>query len=258
MENLENFYSNSKDRLIKLLNQAQSGHPGGALSSLHYLSYLAFNNFIDLDKDLPLNNSPFILSPGHYCPGLYSVMVEKKVIPEYYLDKYRTAKCRLHGHPIRSIEDKIFYTSGSLGQGLSLGIGLAIGRPEAKVHVLISDGELNEGQIWESLMYIAANKINNIYLALDLNGVQLDGFTKDILNLGKIENKFKSFGFDVFSCNGNSFNDLERGYQNMIHNKNNGILILNTIIGYGIKEIEGLPDAHGCKIPDNYLKNNLM
>lgn len=257
-KDLELFYDQTKDLILRTLYAAQSGHIGGAISSLHYLSYLAHSGYIDLKNDFDNNNNPLIISPGHYCPSLYALMIQCNVIKKSALDNYRTNECKLHGHPIRSLDEKVFYTSGSLGQGLSLGIGVSLGSPKSRVHVLLSDGELNEGQIWEALMFISSNKINNIKIAIDLNGVQLDGFTSDILNIGSIKNKLIAFGFQVIECNGNSFKSINKAYQKLSKTPKPSVLILNTKIAYGIEGLEGLPKAHGCKITDELMSSNSL
>ena len=154
---------------------------------------------------------------------------------------------------LRDPANKIFYTSGSLGQGLSLATGVALNKPQSTVHVLISDGELNEGQIWEALMFISANNISNLKIAIDMNGVQLDGFTKDILPINNITSILSSFGFSVVSCDGNSFTEIQKAYDLICHCTSPSILLLNTVIGYGVKGLQGNPKSHGCKVTSEML-----
>lgn len=250
---LESYYRRCRRRLLALLYSAQSGHPGGALSSLHYLTYLAYNELIDLEKDFPFNDRPFILSPGHYCPALYSVMVESGILKESDLAGYRTVECKLHGHPIRSQSSKVYYTSGSLGQGLSLAIGIAKYKKDSKVHVLMSDGEINEGQTWEAMLYMVSESISNVILTFDMNGFQLDGATCDILRIKDFRGTLEKVGFNVYTCNGNSHRDIESSYSKMMSNKGISVLLLNTIIGYGVAEIQGQAIAHGCKISSSMV-----
>ena len=216
--------------ILRMVHKVNSGHPGGSLGCAEFFVSLFFDK---LEFSLPFkidgkNEDIFFLSNGHISPVFYSVLARRGFFPIEELNTFRLINSRLQGHPTTHEGlPGIRVASGSLGQGLSVAIGSALTKKLDKdpktVFVLMGDGELQEGQNWEAIMYAAANKVDNLIATIDLNGRQIDGNTDDVLDLGDLNNKFISFGWEVIELNdGNSINEVI-----------NKIKIAKTKLGYG-------------------------
>ena len=216
--------------ILRMVHKVNSGHPGGSLGCAEFFVSLFFDQ---LEFTLPFkidgkNEDIFFLSNGHISPVFYSVLARRGFFPIEELNTFRLINSRLQGHPTTHEGlPGIRVASGSLGQGLSVAIGSALTKKLDKdpktVFVLMGDGELQEGQNWEAIMYAAANKVDNLIATIDLNGRQIDGNTDDVLDLGDLNNKFISFGWEVIELNdGNSINEVI-----------NKIKIAKTKLGYG-------------------------
>ena len=216
--------------ILRMVHKVNSGHPGGSLGCAEFFVSLFFDQ---LELTLPFkidgkNEDIFFLSNGHISPVFYSVLARRGFFPIEELNTFRLINSRLQGHPTTHEGlPGIRVASGSLGQGLSVAIGSALTKKLDKdpktVFVLMGDGELQEGQNWEAIMYAAANKVDNLIATIDLNGRQIDGNTDDVLDLGDLNNKFISFGWEVIELNdGNSINEVI-----------NKIKIAKTKLGYG-------------------------
>ena len=202
--------------ILRMVHKVNSGHPGGSLGCAEFFVSLFFDQ---LEFSLPFkidgkNEDIFFLSNGHISPVFYSVLARRGFFPIEELNTFRLINSRLQGHPTTHEGlPGIRVASGSLGQGLSVAIGSALTKKLDKdpktVFVLMGDGELQEGQNWEAIMYAAANKVDNLIATIDLNGKQIDGNTSDVLDLGDLNNKFISFGWEVIELNdGNSINEI--------------------------------------------------
>lgn len=255
----EDFKSRSKKirRLIfetAFNNEGNSSHIGGAFSIVEILNFLYFHKMQITDHKLE-NRDRLILSKGHACLGLYCTLVEKGIMPKEQLKNFEKINSKLLGHPVMDRSLGIEFSNGSLGMGLSLGIGVAISfkkkNIDNKIYVLLGDGECAEGSIWEALSFISYNKLKNIITIVDRNNLQQTGKNEDILSLEPLSDKFKSFGFDVKEIDGHSFKDLEKTF--VINNK--PLLILaKTIKGKGFSVSENNNDWHHTPISNSLFE----
>mgnify|MGYP001172987181 FL=1 len=247
--------------ILRMVHKVNSGHPGGSLGCAEFFVSLFFDQ---LEFTLPFkidgkNEDIFFLSNGHISPVFYSVLARRGFFPIEELNTFRLINSRLQGHPTTHEGlPGIRVASGSLGQGLSVAIGSALTKKLDKdsktVFVLMGDGELQEGQNWEAIMYAAANKVDNLIATIDLNGRQIDGNTDDVLDLGDLNNKFISFGWEVIELNdGNSINEVinkikiaktKLGYGKPI------VILMKTEMGNGVDFMMNTHAWHG-KAPNN-------
>lgn len=242
--------------IIRMVHGVLSGHPGGSLGACDYLVALYFEI---MDHD-PANFSMdgkgqdvFILSNGHISPALYSVLARSGYFPIEELASFRKLGTRLQGHPGT---DKglpgVRAATGSLGQGLSMAVGAALSKKlnkdPKKVFCLMGDGELQEGQVWEAVMYAAANKVDNLIAAVDYNGKQIDGSLDDVLPLGDLHKKWEVFGWKVLESRGNDMQDLIKSLLTAISYTDKGIpvvILLHTEMGFGVDFMMGTHKWHG-------------
>jgi transketolase len=241
--------------IIKSLFLAKSGHPGSALSCVEILAGIFFNN-----KKKPR----VILSKGHAAPALYAIFLEKKLISKKDFFNLRKINSKTQGHPDLVKLKHVDSSTGALGQGPSIAIGYALasklkGRKDL-VYCILGDGELQEGQIWEALLYIGANKITNICLILDNNKFQNELKTSETLNLGNIKEKIKSFGFKVIELNGHDLNQIIKCLNLFKSNKKNKpiFMIANTIKGKGVSFMENQGEWHSKVIDENHYTKSLL
>jgi transketolase len=240
-----------REDLLTMIFSAQSGHPGGSLSATDIVTALYFH-FLRID---PLNpekpdRDRFILSKGHTCPVWYACLAEKGFFPVEELLSLRAINSRLQGHPDMRKTPGVDYTTGSLGQGLSLGVGMALSlrsdQPGSKVYVLLGDGELNEGQIWEAALAASKFGLKNLIAIVDYNDLQLDGFCHTIMPIEPLKDKWLSFGWDVLEINGHDFNEIIASIN--LAGKSNGkptVIIARTVKGKGVSFMENVCDWHG-------------
>ncbi|MDR0956296.1 MAG: transketolase [Endomicrobium sp.] len=245
--------------IIKMLGYANSGHPGGSLSSVElivslYFKHMKFNSRNPQDP----KRDYFILSKGHACPALYAVLAHLKCFNIDELYTLRKTGSRLQGHPAKDRGlPGIEVSTGSLGYGLSVGVGIAVGMKQAKksnkVYVLMGDGEQQEGSIWESVMAAAHFKLDNLCAIIDDNGLQIDGATKDIMNIEPLNSKYRAFGWNIIEINGHNLNEINNAYTKFKKEKNKPtVIIAKTIKGKGIHYMENLTEWHG-KVPSKEL-----
>lgn len=237
--------------LITALYHAKSGHPGGSLSSADLFAYLYFKELNVNPKDpKDLNRDRFVLSKGHCCPGLYATLAEKGFFEKSELKSLRHNNAMLQGHPDMKGTPGIDMSTGSLGQGVSAACGMAYaGKLKSKdyrVYTILGDGELEEGQVWEAAMFAGHNKLDNLCVIVDNNGLQIDGPISEICNPYPIDSKFSSFGFDVQVINGHNFSEIEQAIlkAKTVKNKPSAI-ICNTIKGKGVSFMENQVGWHG-------------
>lgn len=237
--------------------KAGSGHLGGAFSAVEIMTYLYFYKMnVNPGEPLMEGRDIFILSKGHASIGYYSVLARKGFFPVEELQTYRQINSRLQGHTHIDDAPGIECTTGSLGQGLSFGIGLALGykkkKLEGKIYVMLGDGELEEGQIWEAVLLQAYLKLDNLIIVVDKNNIQLDDFTENIIGLNGLKDKFQAFGYDAVVIDGHNFESIDQGF-----NRRKGekplMIIANTIKGKGISFMENNIDWHAKKLsPEEY------
>ena len=238
--------------IVKMIGAAGNGHPGGSLSEVELLSALYFRvlrhnprnpNWPDRDR--------FILSKGHGCPALYAVLAEAGYIDHSVLSTLRKLGSPLQGHPDKRFLPVLEANTGSLGQGLSVGIGMALAArldgKDSHVFVMVGDGEIQEGQNWEAAMFAPYHKLANLTLIVDYNHQQLDGFTKDILDVSPLREKFAAFGWRAVEIDGHDFNQVIPALEEA-RAGNGGLptcIVANTVKGKGVSFMENNPEWHG-------------
>ena len=260
-QQLQDLVTQVRRDVLRMVHAVNSGHPGGSLGCAEYfvaLYQVIMNRKEGFDMD-GKDEDIFFLSNGHISPVFYSVLARSGYFPVSELATFRKIDSRLQGHPTtHSHLPGIRMASGSLGQGLSVGIGAAqakkLNNDTNLVYVLMGDGELQEGQNWEALMYAAANKIDNIIATVDLNGKQIDGTTDEVLNMGSLQAKFEAFGWDVLSIEkGNDLEAVINGLQEAKQrtgNKKPVMILLHTEMGNGVDFMMNTHAWHG-KAPNN-------
>lgn len=254
--------------VIEMLVKAKSGHPGGSLGMADIFTVLYFNvlNHTPQQPKNPLRDR-LILSNGHICPVLYATLARAGYFPLVKLKSLRKINSPLQGHPERNSLPGIETSSGPLGQGISQAVGMALaGKLDHKKHhifCITSDAEHNEGQVWEALMTAHKYKLDNFINIVDLNGIQIDGYTKDIMPLESLEKKYLSFGWRVLKMDGHNLKQIISTLNKAKDSKNRPTVILaKTILGKGVKFMENKYVWHG-QAPDekqagqalNELKN---
>lgn len=247
--------------IVRMVNIAGSGHPGGSLSSTDFLTALFFKEMNHNPKiwtRAGKGSDMFFLSAGHLSPVYYSLLARTGYFPVKELAEFRKIGSRLQGHP--SVErglPGVHVASGSLGQGLSVACGAAIAKrlndDKNNIYVLIGDGESEEGQIWEAALFAAQKKLDNLIAMTDWNGQQIDGPVSSILNLGNLESKWLSFGWDCLVVDGHNMEsvlDAFKWAKNLAGNGKPKMLLMKTIMGKGVDFMQGTHHWHG-KAPNN-------
>ena len=251
VEALANIATDIRIGAIEQIYEAQSGHPGGSLSCADILAVLYFNQ-MNIDSKNP--NSPardrFVLSKGHCAPALYATLARKGYFDKELLKGFRKIESNLQGHPDMNKVPGVDMTTGSLGQGLSTAVGMAIGSKMdsagCRVYCLVGDGEIEEGQIWEAAMSASKNKLDNLCVIVDHNGLQIDGKVEEVAGLVDIKEKFESFGFYVLEINGHNIEEIIYSLEAARSKKGMPTAIIaNTIKGKGVSFMEGQADWHG-------------
>ncbi len=259
---LKSYCKENRRNIIEMVYLAQSGHIGGSLSSCEILTVLyhkIMNHVLKWQDSKDFDSRDrFVLSKGHVSPLLYSVMAQVGYFDKKELKTFRKLGTRLQGHPAPFMPG-VEIATGSLGQGLSFACGIAMSlkldNNPAKVYVLLGDGEMQEGNIWEALMQAPHRKLNNLIAIVDRNRLQIDGNTEDVMALGDISQKLKAFGWEVIEIDGHDLNAI---YDAFIAAKSSNlpcVIVANTIKGKGVSFMENNAGWHGTapKEPD-YLK----
>jgi transketolase len=243
--------------LIDMLYKAQSGHPGGSLSEIEILVALYYR-LMNIDPENPCryDRDRFILSKGHAAPGLYAVLADRGFFPREQLDNLRQAGSILQGHPCMAKTPGIDFSSGSLGQGLSVGAGIALAmkmrRISSHVYVLLGDGELNEGQVWEAAMFAAKMKLDNLTAIIDYNKVQLDGAIEEIMPLGSLVKKWDAFNWNALETSGHNMEEVLASLSAArSHLGEPSVVIANTVKGKGVSFMENKHQWHGKPINED-------
>lgn len=241
-----------REDILTMVHKAGSGHPGGSLSATDLMVGLYFGGMMKVDPKNPDwdGRDRFILSKGHVAPVIYSVLARKGFFPVDELWTLRKLGSILQGHPHKQSTPGLDCSSGSLGQGLSIANGLAIGfRKQEKtnrVYCLLGDGELQEGQVWEAVMTAAQNKLDNLCAIVDYNHVQLDGTTEQIKDLGDLAAKWHDFGWNVIQLNGHDMDQVVKAFEMAAaYQGKPSVLIADTIKGKGVSFMEGDCNWHG-------------
>jgi transketolase len=248
---LEDIAKKLRRHAITMISEAASGHPGGSLSAADIVTALYFS-VLKHDPNNPKwpDRDRFILSKGHAAPILYAALAECGYFPLDWLTTLRKTGTCLQGHTDSRLTPGVDVSAGSLGQGLSVGIGMAIAakldNKDFHTYVLLGDGECDEGQVWEAAMFAPNHKLDNITAIVDYNGLQLDGFTKDIMNLEPFIDKWRSFNWEVAEINGHDMaqvvDALKRAKAS--HGKP-AVIVAHTVKGKGVSFMENNVDYHG-------------
>ncbi len=237
--------------IISMTGKAGSGHPGGSLSAVEIVTTLYFGRLRYNPKDPRWSDRDrFILSKGHAVPLLYAALAECGYFPVEELSTLRQLDSRLQGHADRTVTPGVEMSSGSLGQGLSFAIGIALaGRlnlQKYRIYVLLGDGECDEGQVWEAAMAAAHFKVDNLVAMVDNNGLQIDGWNRDVMNLDPFNQKWQAFGWHVIEVDGHDLTQLIDAFNQATLIKGQPTVILaHTIKGKGVSFMENNPDFHG-------------
>lgn len=251
VEALANIANEIRMGVLEQVYEAQSGHPGGALSCADILAVLYFNqmNIDPKQPDAPARDR-FVLSKGHCSPALYAALARKGYFDKAVLTGFRNIDSNLQGHPDMTKIPGVDMTTGSLGQGMSAAVGMAIGSKMdsagCRVYCLVGDGEIEEGQIWEAAMTASKNKLDNLCVIVDHNGLQIDGTVEEVAGLVDIKEKFESFGFYALEIDGHDIEEIMHAFQVARQEKGRPTAIIaNTIKGKGVSFMEGKAEWHG-------------
>lgn len=246
--------------IVSMIHKSKSGHPGGSLSAVEILAALYFDEMnVDASNPKMENRDRFVLSKGHAAPVLYATLAEKGFFAKEELNSLRKINSMLQGHPDMKNIPGVDMSTGSLGQGFSVACGMAMAskldNAPWRVYALLGDGEVQEGIIWEAAMSASHYKLDNMVAFLDYNGLQIDGKLEDVMNLGSIVDKFKSFGWNVIEIDGHNFEqifdalDIARNTS-----KKPTIIVAKTIKGKGVSFMENNPGWHGNAPSDSELE----
>ena len=268
IQSLEKITTQIRRDILRMVHKVNSGHPGGSLGCAEFFVALYFRQMkINLPFSMNAENEDlFFLSNGHISPVFYSVLARRGFFPVSELNTFRLIDSRLQGHPTTHEGlPGIRIASGSLGQGLSVSIGAALAKKINNdpniVYTLVGDGELQEGQNWEALMFAAGNKVDNIIATVDLNGKQIDGSTEDVLPMGSIKDKFEAFGWEVIELKeGNSISHILKALQIAKSKLGNGkpiVILMKTEMGNGVDFMMHTHAWHG-KAPNNEQLENAL
>ncbi|MCK8060552.1 MULTISPECIES: transketolase [unclassified Fusibacter] len=251
VEQLKSTANVIRQDIVEMVHLAGSGHPGGSLSSADILATLYFN-VMNVDPENTSNDERdrFVLSKGHAAPVLYSALARRGYFKPELLKQLRKTGAMLQGHPDMKGTPGVEMSTGSLGQGFSSSIGMAIGKKldnsSARIHVLLGDGELNEGIVWEAAMAGAHYKLDNLVAVLDYNGLQIDGKNSEVMNVSPVDEKFLSFGWNVIVTDGHDVEALLAAFEEAKTVKGKPTLVIATTIkGKGVSFMEDQAGWHG-------------
>ena len=267
-QQLEDFVTQVRRDIVRQVHKVNSGHPGGSLGCAEFFTAL-YQEVMEYDSNFKMDgvgDDLFFLSNGHISPVFYSVLARSGFFPVEELNTFRLLNSRLQGHPTTHEGlPGVRIASGSLGQGMSVAIGAAqskkLNNDSHLVFSLHGDGELQEGQNWEAIMYAAGKKVDNLISTVDLNGQQIDGATKDVLPMGSIKAKFEAFGWDVLEIKeGNNLTKIVEGLKEAKSRTGKGkpvCILLHTIMGHGVDFMMHTHKWHGVAPNDEQLKEAL-
>ncbi len=267
MQNLKDIATQIRRDIVRMVHGVQSGHPGGSLGCADFFTALYFKvmkhqtafTMDGIGEDL------FFLSNGHISPVYYSALARSGYFPVTELSTFRKLNTRLQGHPTTHEHlPGVRMASGSLGQGMSVAIGAALAKKlnndNNTVYSLHGDGELDEGQNWEAILFAAHKKVDNLIATIDCNGQQIDGSTKDVLSLGNLKAKFEAFDWTVTEMDGNDMDAVVAGLEKAKSLLSKGkpvVILMKTEMGKGIDFMEGTHEWHGIAPNDEQLKRAL-
>ena len=251
--------NNIRKETVKAIHNAKSGHPGGSLSAADIYTYLYFEEMkIDPANPADMGRDRFVLSKGHTAPGYYAALAERGYFPKEELQGLRKLGRKLQGHPVMNKIPGVDMSSGSLGQGVSAAVGMALSAKiygdDYRVYTLLGDGEIQEGQVWEAAMLAAQNKLDNLVVIVDNNNLQIDGEISEVNSPYPIDEKFKAFRFHVITIDGHDFDEIRTAFKEAREIKDRPTAIIaKTLKGKGISFMEDLAKWHGTSPNDEQL-----
>lgn len=238
--------------IVSSVHSAKAGHPGGSLSAADIFTYLYFEELnIDPKEPKKADRDRFVLSKGHTAPGLYSALAERGYFPKEDLLTLRHVGSYLQGHPDMKHIPGVDMSSGSLGQGISAAVGMAIAgkmdEADYRVYTLLGDGEIQEGQVWEASMLAASHKLDNLVVIVDNNNLQIDGTIEEVNSPYPIDKKFEAFNFHVINIDGHDFDAIDAAFKEARATKGQPTAIIaKTIKGKGVSFMENQASWHGA------------
>ena len=242
--------------IVTAVHSAKAGHPGGSLSAADMFTYLYFEE-MNIDPANPKmdGRDRFVLSKGHTAPGLYSALANRGYFPVEDLKTLRHLGSYLQGHPCMQETPGVDMSSGSLGQGISAAVGMAVAgkmdNKDYRVYTLLGDGEIQEGQVWEAAMFAGANKLDNLVVIVDNNGLQIDGKVEDVCSVYPIDKKFEAFNFNVVTVDAHNFDEIRAAMQNARETKGMPTaIVMKSVKGKGVSFMENNAGWHG-KAPND-------
>ena len=243
--------NDARQEVIKMIVGAQSGHPAGSLGMAELFTVL-YHDWAKVDPKKPdwAERDYVYLSNGHICPIWYATLASKGFFAQEELKSFRKINSLLQGHPHNETIPGVENSGGPLAQGISQACGCAmalkIDGKQNKVYCFCGDGEQDEGQVWEAVMFAAHHKLDNLVMIIDRNNIQIDGYTQDVMNLEPLSDKYKAFGWNVVELDGNNVRDIKKALEKAMHSKGKPtVLIALTIPGKGVSEFEGKYEWHG-------------
>lgn len=264
MENLKTKALNIRKNIIEMIYTASSGHPGGALSCTDLLTCLYFSEMnVDINNPKDENRDRLVLSKGHASAALYATLAEKGFFDKEELQGFRNINSILQGHPDMKKIPGVDMSTGSLGQGLSVANGMALAgkldNKDYRVYCIMGDGEIEEGQVWEAAMSASHYKLDNLCVIVDNNNLQIDGKITDVMNPTPIDEKFKSFGFNVININGNDLDEILDAFEKARNAKSRPTAIIaKTVKGKGVSFMENQAGWHGKAPNQEEYKNAIQ
>lgn len=247
---LENQANQLRQDSLKMIYRAGKGHPGGAFSATEIVTALYFSVMkIEPAKPKWPERDRFILSKGHACPVWYAALARRGFFELSHLDTLRQTHSILQGHPVMTKTPGVDINTGSLGNGLSLGLGMALASRnngfKYNVYVILGDGEIQEGMVWEAAMAAGHFRPANLFAVVDYNGLQNDGFVKDILGLEPLVDKWRAFGWNVKEIDGHNMNEILNGFEWLQKVGGPAVIIAHTVKGKGVSFMENIVKWHG-------------
>jgi len=261
---LKEIARNIRRDIVSMIHTSKSGHPGGSLSSVEILTALYFDEMnIDTNNCKMEDRDRFVLSKGHAAPVLYATLAHKGYFDREELNGLRKINRMLQGHPDMKGTPGVEMSTGSLGQGFSVACGMAMAskldNAPWRVYALLGDGEVQEGIVWEAAMSAAHYKLDNMVAFLDYNGLQIDGKTEDVMNIGSIVDKFKAFGWNVIEIDGHDFDQIFAALDMAKETVGKPTMVVaKTIKGKGISFMENEAGWHGAAPSDSDLERALL
>lgn len=259
---LEIYATQIRMGIIEGTYNAKAGHPGGSLSAADVFAYL-YAKEMKVDPKNPKwdDRDRLVLSKGHCAPGLYAALAYKGFFTVEDLKTLRHIDSYLQGHPNMNTVPGIDMSTGSLGQGISVAVGMAKGAKylgkDTKVYTVLGDGEIEEGQVWEAMMFANQYKLDNLCVIIDCNGLQIDGPCSEVMSAEPIDEKVKAFGFDIITIDGNDFDEIEKAFDAFHNSTKPFAIIMKTVKGKGVSYMENQVGWHG-KAPNEEEYNIAM